>query len=130
IRSTRGSSPKIASDRVALPASFPSRATTLSSITRPPSSQQQRPFRQLEPPYRRPWRLALRPLPLHRQHWRPAPPPALQAWLQTFESAGRFFLQPPRSLWTCRASELPWAVFSSRRRARSPNRFWHRALRP
>src|SRR5262249_25327155 len=42
MRSARGSSPKIASDSVALPASFPSRATILSSITRRPSSQRQR----------------------------------------------------------------------------------------
>src|SRR6185503_771123 len=69
IRSTRGSSPKISFDSVALPLSLPSRARTLSSITRPlcwmflwrrrqPCQPLWRLDRQLWPPARRPWRLA------------------------------------------------------------------------
>src|SRR5262249_22099244 len=74
MRSARGSSPKIASGSVAFPASFPSRATILSSITRPPSSQRQPPCRQPWQPYWWPWHLARRPLPPHRQRRRLAPP--------------------------------------------------------
>src|SRR5262249_50817088 len=58
--SVLGSRPKIASDNVAFPASLPSRATILSSITRPPSSSPQPPsYRQLLQSCQRPRRLAL-----------------------------------------------------------------------